>query len=181
MTNDQDEDRESDDRQPRTIPDALDQAAENYRDDEALVDGTARLSFGQLAERVDQVARALVGSGIEPGDRVALWAPNSAEWVITSFAVYAIGAVLVPLNTRYRGEEAGHVLRTSRARLLFTVTDLLGSDLVELLAGVPGLESLQEIVVLGGTSAIRVHDRRRAHGPGHRRSIARRSRAAAPP
>ena len=150
MANDQDEDRESDDRQPRTIPDALDQAAENYRDDEALVDGTTRLSFGQLAERVDKVACALVGSDIEPGDRVALWAPNSAEWVIISFAVYAIGAVLVPLNTRYRGEEAGHVLRTSRARLLFTVTDLLGSDLVELLAGVPGLESLQEIVVLEG-------------------------------
>ena len=150
MTNDQDEDRGWDDRQPRTIPDALDQAAEKYRDDEALVDGTARLSFAQLAERVDQAARALVGSGIEPGDRVALWAPNSAEWVIISFAVYAIGAVLVPLNTRYRGEEAGHVLRTSRARLLFTVTDLLGSDLVELLAGVPGLESLQEIVVLEG-------------------------------
>ena len=90
------------------------------------------------------------GSGIEPGDRVALWAPNSAEWVITSFAVYAVGAVLVPLNTRYRGEEAGHVLRTSRARLLFTVTDMLGSDLVELLADVPGLESLQEIVILDG-------------------------------
>ena len=150
MASDQDEERESDDRQPRTIPDALDQAAKNYRDDEALVDGTTRLSFGQLAERVDQVARALVGSGIEPGDRVALWAPNSAEWVITSFAVYAVGAVLVPLNTRYRGEEAGHVLRTSRARLLFTVTDMLGSDLVELLAGVPGLESLEEIVVLEG-------------------------------
>ncbi len=96
------------------------------------------------------MARALVGSGIEPGDRVALWAPNTAEWVITSFAVYAVGAVLVPLNTRYRGEEAGHVLRTSRARLLFTVTDMLGTDLVELLADVPGLESLQEIVVLEG-------------------------------
>ena len=150
MANDQDEDRGRDDRQPRTIPDVLDQAAKDYRDDEALVDGTTRLSFGQLAERVDIMARALVGSGIEPGDRVALWAPNSAEWVITSFAVYAIGAVLVPLNTRYRGEEAGHVLRTSRARLLFAVTDLLGSDLVELLAGVPGLESLQEIVVLEG-------------------------------
>jgi acyl-CoA synthetase (AMP-forming)/AMP-acid ligase II len=150
VANDQDGDRGADDRQPRTIPDALGQAAKKFRDDEALVDGMTRLSFGQLAERVDQVARALVGSGIEPGDRVALWAPNSAEWVITSFAVYAIGAVLVPLNTRYRGEEAGHVLRTSRACLLFTVTDLLGSDLVELLAGVPGLESLREIVVLEG-------------------------------
>jgi len=140
----------SGDRQPQTIPEALDLAAENYRDDEALIDGADRLSFGQLASRVEHVARALVGSGIEPGDRVALWAPNTAQWVITSFAVYAVGAVLVPLNTRYRGEEAGHVLRTSRARLLFTVTDMLGSDLVELLADVPGLESLEEIVVLDG-------------------------------
>ncbi len=149
MSNRRDVDK-SDDRQPQTIPEALDQAAENYRDDEALIDGTDRLSFGQLAERVDHVARSLVASGIEPGDRVALWAPNTPEWVITSFAVYAVGAVLVPLNTRYRGEEAGHVLRTSRARLLFTVTDMLGSDLVELLADVPGLESLQEIVIFDG-------------------------------
>ena len=149
MSNHRDVDR-SGDRQPQTIPEALDEAAESYRDDEALIDGTDRLSFGQLAERVDRVARALVGSGIEPGDRVALWAPNTAAWVITSFAVYAVGAVLVPLNTRYRGEEAGHVLRTSRARLLFTVTDMLGSDLVELLADVSGLESLREIVILDG-------------------------------
>ena len=103
-----------------------------------------------MAERVDLAARALVASGIERGDRVALWAPNSAAWVITSFAVYTIGAVLVPLNTRYRGEEAGHVLRTSRARLLFAVTDLLGSDLVALLADEPVLDALEEIVVLEG-------------------------------
>ena len=150
MSHDKDADSGWGDGQPRTIPEALHQAVESYRDDEALVDGTDRLSFGQLANRVEHVAGALVGSGIEPGDRVALWAPNSAEWVITSFAVYAVGAVLVPLNTRYRGEEAGHVLRTSRARLLFAVTDMLGSDLVELLADVPGLESLKEIVVLEG-------------------------------
>ncbi len=135
---------------PLTIPDALAGAAHRFGDDEALVDGPVRLSFRQLAARVDEVARALVASGVAPGDRVALWAPNGAPWVITSFAVYAVGAVLVPLNTRYRGEEAGHVLRTSGARLLFTVTDLLGTDLVALLAGVPGLDGLEETVVLAG-------------------------------
>jgi HIP---CoA ligase len=123
---------------------------ERFGNDEALVDGTTRLSFRDLSERVEHVARALVASGVERGDRVALWAPNSAAWVITSFAAYAVGAVLVPLNTRYRGQEAGHVLRTSRARLLFAVTDLLGSDLVALLADEPGLEALEEIVVLEG-------------------------------
>jgi HIP---CoA ligase len=172
VSSDRDVDRGSDERQPGTIPEALSHAAERYRDDEALIDGTVRLSFGTLATRVDDMARALVGSGIEPGDRVALWAPNSADWVITSFAIYSVGAVLVPLNTRYRGEEAGHVLRTSRARLLFTVTDLLGSDLVALLADVPGLESLQEIVVLEGptrpgcTTLAEFADRASpAHGP----------------
>ncbi len=175
-------DRASADRQPRTIPEALDQAADRFRDDEALVDGTTRLSFRDLAERVDLVARALVASGVERGDRVALWAPNSAAWVITSFAVYTIGALLVPLNTRYRGEEAGHVLRTSRARLLFTVTDLLGSDLVALLAVVPGLEALEEIVVLEGPprpgSTTLAEFNARAT-PAHGREVARRRAAVA--
>jgi acyl-CoA synthetase (AMP-forming)/AMP-acid ligase II len=133
-----------------TIPDALAAAVERFGDDEALVDGSTRLSFRQLASQVDLSARALVASGVQAGDRVALWAPNSAEWVVMSFAVYAVGGVLVPLNTRYRGEEAGHVLRTSRARILFTVTELLGTDLVALLADVPGLEALEETIVLEG-------------------------------
>jgi acyl-CoA synthetase (AMP-forming)/AMP-acid ligase II len=134
----------------RTIPDALAGAVEQFGDDEALVDGSVRLSFRELASEVDLMAGALVASGVQKGDRVALWAPNGSDWVITSFAVYAVGAVLVPLNTRYRGEEAGHVLRTSRARVLFAVTDLLGVDLVALLTGIPGLDGLAEIVVLGG-------------------------------
>ena len=150
MPSENEADRASGDRPPRTIPEALQQAVNRFGDDEAVVDGTIRLSFRDLAERVDRMAGALVASGIERGDRVALWAPNSAAWVITSFAVYTVGAVLVPLNTRYRGEEAGHVLRTSRARLLFAVTDLLGSDLVSLLADVAGLEGLEEVVVLEG-------------------------------
>jgi acyl-CoA synthetase (AMP-forming)/AMP-acid ligase II len=133
-----------------TIPEAVARAVVRYGDDEAVVDGTLRLTFRQLSARIDRVARALVARGIRPGDRVALWAPNGADWVVTSFAVYAIGAVLVPMNTRYRGEEAGHVLRTTRARLLFGVTDLLGTDLVALLDGVAGLEQLEQIVVIGG-------------------------------
>ena len=151
---------------------------DRFGDDEAVVDGTDRLSFRDLAERVDLVARALVGSGIEPGDRVAVWAPNSAAWVVTSFAVYVVGAVLVPLNTRYRGEEAGHVLRTSRARLLFAVTDLLGSDLVALLAGVSGLEALEEIVVLDGPPRPGHHDTHRLQRPSDRRARSGGGRAA---
>jgi acyl-CoA synthetase (AMP-forming)/AMP-acid ligase II len=135
---------------PVTIPEALARSVVTYGDEEALVDGATRLSFRQLNDRVGLVASALIASGIEPGDRVALWAPNSAEWVVISFAIYGVGAVVVPLNTRYKGEEAGHVLRTSRARLLFSSTDVLGIDLLGLLADIPGLEALDESVVVSG-------------------------------
>jgi len=87
---------------------------------------------------------------VAPGDRVALWAPNSAAWVVASFGVYLSGAVLVPLNTRYKGEEAGHVLRTSGARILLTVTDFLDTDHLGMLAGVAGLDGLERRVVLSG-------------------------------
>jgi acyl-CoA synthetase (AMP-forming)/AMP-acid ligase II len=125
-------------------------AASQFEDDEALVDGSTRLTFRQLQDRVGLTARAMIASGIAAGDRVAIWAPNSADWVVVSFAVYAVGGVLVPLNTRYKGEEAGYVLRTSGARLLFSVTDFLGSNLLSLLTDVPELDALQETVVMAG-------------------------------
>ena len=134
----------------RTIPAALDDAAVHFADHEAIVDGEVRWTFAELHERAVEVARALIASGIEPGDRVGLWAPNSATWIAASFGVYAAGGVLVPLNTRFRGPEAGHVLRTAGAKLLFTVTNFLDTSYVELLRDVPGLDALQEIVVLDG-------------------------------
>jgi HIP---CoA ligase len=136
--------------EPVTIPEALVLAGSRYGDDEALVDGSARLTFRELVDQVELTARALIASGVDAGDRVAIWAPNSADWVVISFAVYHVGAVLVPLNTRYKGDEAGHVLRTSGARLLFSVTDLLGSDLLALLKNVPELDALKESVVMAG-------------------------------
>jgi len=139
-----------DGQRPRTIPDAVVLAAQRFGDDEALVDGPTRLTFASLAAAVDRFARALVASGVHPGDRVAIWAPNGAPWVVAGLGVYAAGAVLVPVNTRYKGEEAGHVLRTSRARLLLTVTDFLGHDVLGQLTGVSGLDDLEETVVLEG-------------------------------
>ncbi|MCU1391723.1 MAG: AMP-dependent synthetase and ligase [Ilumatobacteraceae bacterium] len=138
---------------PATIPAALRDAAEQFGDGEAVVDGDARITFRELVEQSNEVARALIASGVEPGDRVAMWAPNSARWIVASFGVYAAGAVLVPFNTRYRGEEAGHILRTSGARLLLTVTDFLDVSYPEMLRGVDGLDALGETVVMSGASA----------------------------
>ena len=105
-----------------TIPEALEWAAGTFGGAEAVVDGETRWSFEELLDEATRIARCLVASGIEPGDKVALWAPNSARWIATSFGVYLAGAVLVPINTRFKGMEAAHVLRRSQARLLCAST-----------------------------------------------------------
>ncbi len=132
----------------RTIPAVLRDAAADFGDDTAIVDGDVRVRFSELRARAEAAARALIALGVGPGDRVALWAPNSVEWIVASFGVYAAGAVLVPLNTRYKGEEAGHVLRTSRASVLLTVRDFLGADFLRMLAGVAGLDALRHRIDL---------------------------------
>jgi acyl-CoA synthetase (AMP-forming)/AMP-acid ligase II len=133
-----------------TVPAALEAAATAHPDRPAVVDGDRRATFAEVRDGSRRWARALIASGVAPGDRVAIWAPNSVDWIVASFGVYAAGAILVPLNTRYRGEEAGHILRTSGAGTLLTVTDFLGTSFVEQLVGVDGLDALRTIVVLSG-------------------------------
>jgi len=133
-----------------TIPAAVELAGTRHGDREALVDGDVRLSFAELAAAVDDAARAYVAAGIEPGDRVALWAPNSGAWVIAVLGAFRAGAVVVTVNTRFKGGEAAHVLRTAGARMLITVTDFLDTDYVALLADAGAPESLETTVVLSG-------------------------------
>jgi HIP---CoA ligase len=135
---------------PQTVPAALERAAGAFGDTEAVVDGAVRWSFAQLHAESLRAARALVASGVRPGDRVALWSPNSARWVAASFGVYAAGAVLVPVNTRFKGLEAAHVLRRSGATLLLSSTDAVGTDLLGLLDETGDLPSVREAVVLEG-------------------------------
>jgi acyl-CoA synthetase (AMP-forming)/AMP-acid ligase II len=136
-----------------TIPGVLERAASLYPTRDALVDERDRLTYSGLAADVEMTARAIVGSGVEPGDRVAIWAPNTTEWAIAALAIYAAGAVLVPLNTRFKGAEAAYILDRADVRLLFTVTDFLATDYVELLRGADPVASLKEIVVLRGAPA----------------------------
>jgi acyl-CoA synthetase (AMP-forming)/AMP-acid ligase II len=138
---------------PRTIPGVLDRAAARFARLEALVDGDTRLTFAELAKRVDEAARALVASGVRPGDRVAIWAPNLGEWPVTALAVHRIGAAVIPLNTRFKGNEAAYILNVAKARMLFTVTDFLDTDYVAMLRGADAVPSLEEIVVLRGATA----------------------------
>src|SRR5580700_7042772 len=94
----------------------------------ALRDGDTTLSYEQLRQAAREFAAALVVSGVMPGDRVAIWAFNSAEWVIAVFGIFAAGGVLVPVNTRFKGPEAADIVSRSRARVLVAVTDFLGND-----------------------------------------------------
>lgn len=147
MTQDADEDW-----QRLTIPRAVARAAERFGDRPALEDGDVRLSFRELADAGLAAARACLAAGVERGDRVAIWAPNVAEWVTAAIGLQSAGAALVPLNTRFKGAEAGYVLRRSGARLLFTVGEFLGTDYAAALAG-EELPALREIVTLRGRSA----------------------------
>ena len=119
----------------RTIPRLVEDAAVRHADTEALVDGAERLTFAQLATEVDRYARGFVAAGVEAGDRVAMWAPNCAEWMLAALGVLRAGGVIVPLNTRFKGGEAAYILRNAGATFLVTVRGFLGFDYPAMLAG----------------------------------------------
>jgi HIP---CoA ligase len=135
---------------PQTVTAALERAARDFGEAEAVVDGSVRWTYAQLHAESLRIARALCVSGVGPGDRVALWAPNSARWIAASFGAYAAGAVLVPVNTRFKAMEAAHVLGRSGATLLLASTDAVGTDLLGLLDGADTLPALREAVVVEG-------------------------------
>jgi HIP---CoA ligase len=118
-----------------TIPQAVTDGAVRFGSAEALVDGDVRLSFAQLADVVDLYARGFMAAGVDPGERVAMWAPNCAEWMLAGLGALRAGAVLVPMNTRFKGSEASYVLRASGATTLVTVRGFLGVDYPALLDG----------------------------------------------
>ena len=134
-----------------TIPAMVRDVARRRGDAEAVVDGTRRVTFAALQGMVADAARSLMAYGIERGDRVAVWAPNSLEWIVAALGVTTAGGVLVPINTRFRGAEASFVLGRSGARALFTVRGFLDTDYPALLAGagVP-LPALEHTILLAG-------------------------------
>jgi acyl-CoA synthetase (AMP-forming)/AMP-acid ligase II len=136
--------------EPLTIPGVLGRAAKQYGPREALVDDRQRLTFVELADEATRAARALVASGITPGDRVAIWAPNCSEWAIAALGIFAAGGVLVPINTRFKGAEARYVLERADVKILFTVTDFLDTNYVALLGAEPPLPTLTETINLRG-------------------------------
>jgi acyl-CoA synthetase (AMP-forming)/AMP-acid ligase II len=110
-----------------TIGELLERAARERPDDVAVADGDTVLTTVQLRDRAHAAARALIACGVGKGTAVAIWAPNGWPWMVAALGAHTIGAVVVPINTRYKGPEAAHVLERSRARVLVTVDGFLGA------------------------------------------------------
>ena len=100
----------------RTIPEMVLSVSDRFGDAEAVVDGDLRITFTELVDRVRRAAGALASIGIDKGDRVAIWAPNSAEWIVAAFGILTAGGILVPVNTRYKTQEADDIIRRSGAK-----------------------------------------------------------------
>ena len=136
-----------------TIPAMVRDRARRFADAEAIVDGARRVDYATLQEMVDGAARALIASGIERGDRVAVWAPNLLEWIVAALGITTAGGVLVPINTRFRGAEAAYILQRSGARALFTVRGFLDTDYPALLASAGvALPALAHTIVISGAA-----------------------------
>jgi fatty-acyl-CoA synthase len=135
-----------------TIGENLDRTVRRFPDRPALVDVPAgrRWSYAELAADVDALALGLLAAGVTVGDRVGIWAPNCAEWVLTQYATAKIGAILVNINPAYRTSELEFVLNQSAARLLVAAQRLKSSDYAAMIAEVrPRCAALEQVVLLG--------------------------------
>jgi fatty-acyl-CoA synthase len=135
-----------------TIGDNLDRTAARWPGNEALVDVPSgrRWSYEELVADVDRLARGLLGLGVAVGDRVGIWAPNCAEWVLVQFATAKIGAVLVNVNPAYRTHEVAYVIQQAGVSVMVIAESFKSSNYPAMLEEVRDeCATLRETVVLG--------------------------------
>jgi acyl-CoA synthetase (AMP-forming)/AMP-acid ligase II len=135
-----------------TIPEMVLSAADRFGDAEAVVDGPLRLSFAEVVDRIRCAAGAFADLGVGKGDRVALWAPNSAEWIIAAFGLLTAGGVLVTVNTRFKSAEAGDIIQRSGAKAVMVQKDFLGQD-YQAPVGVPVIDLKSDFLSSGSPTA----------------------------
>jgi HIP---CoA ligase len=132
----------------QTIPEMVLSSAARFGDAEAVVDGPLRLTFTEVVERIRCAAGAFAEQGVQKGDRVAIWAPNSAEWMIAAFGLLTAGGVLVPVNTRFKAEEAADIIGRSGAKAVLIQKGFLGLD-YSAPAGVPVIDLKSDFLSSG--------------------------------
>ncbi|WP_273467734.1 AMP-binding protein [Kribbella sandramycini] len=135
-----------------TIGANLRRTVAQYGDREALVEMQSgrRWTYAEFGAEVDLVSRGLLARGIGKGDRVGIWAPNCAEWVITQYATATVGAILVNINPAYRTHELAYALNQSGVRLLVSATEFKTSDYRAMVEEVRlDCPALEELVYIG--------------------------------
>ena len=139
----------------RRFGDLPDEMARKFGDREALVFQDERYTFAALKDEIDRAAKALIALGVERGDHVSLWLNNRAEWIILMYALAKVGAVQVPVNTRFRTNDLEYVLRQSDSAMLIT-HDTSGPidylDMVRQVVDLPDDRSfpeLRHVVIVG--------------------------------
>jgi fatty-acyl-CoA synthase len=136
-----------------TIGATLDRTVERFGEREALVSRpqVVRYSYAELGDAVDRVARGLLALGLEHGDRLGIWAPNCAEWVLVQLATAKLGIILVNINPAYRTTELEYALRQSGCRVLVAAQQFKTSDYVAMVEEVrPSVETLERVIFLDG-------------------------------
>jgi fatty-acyl-CoA synthase len=134
-----------------TIGDNLRRTIAAHGTNEALVarHQGIRWTYEELGERVDRLSRGLLGLGLEPGDRVGLWSPNYAEWVLLQYATADVGVILVNINPAYRTHELGYVLEQSGCRMLVAAPSFKSSDYMEMVDQIEGtIPTLERAIFL---------------------------------
>jgi fatty-acyl-CoA synthase len=123
-----------------------------HSDHEALVEVASgrRWTYAELDRDVNAVARGLIAAGIDVGDRVGVWSPNCAEWVVAQYATAKIGAILVNVNPAYRTHELAYAVNQSGLRLLVSATEFKTSDYRAMVDEVRGdCAGLERVVFIG--------------------------------
>src|SRR3954451_24188522 len=134
-----------------TIGENLERTVAEHGERDALVvcQQDVRWTYAELDERVDRLARGLLAAGLEPGDRMGIWAPNCAEWVLVQYASAKAGVILVNINPAYRTSELEFVLNQSGCRMLVAAPAFKTSDYVAIIEEVrPNCPALEQVVIL---------------------------------
>ena len=116
----------------KTIGNAVEEAGSLYADREFLIIEDSRITYGEMAQQVDWFSGGLLGIGIKPGDKVAVWLPNGIEWVVAVFSLAKIGAVFVPVNNRFKTEEAEYILKQSDSSALIMIDSFQKMDYIRM-------------------------------------------------
>lgn len=134
---------------PLTTLSALcDQAAARYGEKIYIEEGETALSYVGFNAIRHRVAKALIAAGIAKGDRVMIWAPNTWHWVAAAMGITSIGAVMVPVSTRFRSGEVADLVERSGARLIFSAGDFLGQHYPDMLTEAARAR-LDQVIVIG--------------------------------